>query len=156
MNNSLEPMPELPTYLSKVLPLTASAAPSVFEGWWAQTRRRSNGARVESLAVAKGYLVLDAASWARCGPGPCAPYRRVRGRLRPRGRRGWPVELELVPWSAERSELGLRFVGRSGPVHLGRYHRMAATVIDVVGSAILAAAPAPVPEDVRTRRPDAA
>jgi hypothetical protein len=156
MNETHALVPEFPTYVSRVLPLTASAAPSVFEGWWAQARRRSNGARVETLAVANGHLVLDAASWVRCSPGPFSPYRRVRGRLRLRGRRGWPVELELLPWSASNSELGLRFAGRRrlGMVQFERYHRMATAVVDLVGSALLAAAP--VADEARIRRPDAA
>ena len=156
MNYTHVLIPELPTYVSRVLPLSASAAPSVFEQWWADARRSSNGARVETVGVPHGHLALDGASWARCSPGPFAPYRRVRGRLRVRGRRPWPVELELSPWSASSSELGVRYTGRRRPgsAQLDRYHRMAIAVLDAVEARLLDAAP--VANDVRIRRPDAA
>jgi hypothetical protein len=158
MDDTQALMTGCPTYVSRIVPLPARAAPTVFEGWWAEFRRGYNGELVETFSVHDGEVTFDPSSWTRCGPGPLAPYRRIRGRLRARTlwRGSWPVEVELSPWSSTSSELGVRYAGRRlrGVASVTRYHRLAASVLEGLGSAILHTVPAEL--DERIRRPDAA
>ncbi len=139
MNNDTMLMSEMPTYSSKVVPVPARVAPVVFERWWSESRRRSAGSLVETIETDVGRLTLDATTWSRSSSGATAPVRSVRGKLRAPGRRAWPVELELTPWSRTASELGLRFTSRRLPgiTAVARYHQLATAVLDSIGSGLL-------------------
>lgn len=157
MNNDITPMSEMPTYSSKVVPIPARVAPVVFERWWMERRRRSNGSLVETIESDVGRLTLDPTMWTRSSSSAIGPVRSVVGKLRAPGRRPWPVELEFSPWSRTASELGMRFAGRRlpGPTGVARYHELAVAVLDSIGPELLALYPQELTaEDLR--RPHAA
>src|SRR5262245_50964936 len=93
-----------PTYVSRVVSLSARYAPTIFERWWLDGRRRAGAAPHVILSSEGATLELDPVTWSRPYPhSAVTPYREVRGRLRGGGLRGWPIELELVPWSCSES-----------------------------------------------------
>lgn len=99
------------------------------------------------VEAASGQLMLGH-HVARAAPEARLPLRAVRGVLRPAGWGSWPapVQLELVPWSRSRSELGLISVGRSwfapSERSLRAYLRATHDVLDVLRRALEAPPPA--------------
>jgi hypothetical protein len=87
--------------------------------------------RVVDLPVAIAEVLFDDATQTlgpatRSDPAPLGtamlPLRRVRTRLRaPIPWAGIPVEVELMPWSRSRSEVGVRYAGRRRPRAVARY-----------------------------------
>ncbi|MEX0663409.1 MAG: hypothetical protein WD598_01410 [Acidimicrobiia bacterium] len=156
LTDTIAPFMDVPTYVSALLDLPAHEGPAVFEQWWSLARRRSHGALFQVIEFEVASLELDPVTWRR-GPGAAAaPFRQVRGRVKATGRRAWPVELELLPWSSTTCELGLRFSGRRLPSgrRLDRYHEHAAAAVSAVRSALLE-----VPRRttvIEVRHPDAA
>jgi len=130
----------LPIYRSRVVPVPARLAPVLFERWWCETRRVSGWTQHEVIETEHGQLVMDPLTWNRSG-GPSAmyPYRRVGGAVRVRAGRALPVELELAPWSASHSELGLRFTGRRVPrsAAVRRYHAFVEELLDGLGTELV-------------------
>lgn len=156
LTDTVAAITDVPTYVSALLDLPARDAPEVCEQWWSRARRRSQGALFQVVEFGSASLELDPITWRR-GPGAgTAPFRQVRGRLKPMGRRAWPVELELLPWSTTTCEVGLRFTGRRlpSPRRVDRYHEHARGAVRAVGSALLE-----VPRRttvIEVRHPDAA
>ena len=157
MNNNTMPIPVMPTYSSKVVPIPARVASVVFERWWLTLRRRSSGSMVETIHTHDGKLTLDPTMWTRSSSSAIEPVRSVRGKLHASRWHSWPVELEFALWSQTASELGLRFTSRRipGPTGIARYHELAGSVLETIGSGVLALYPAELTAD-DLRRPHAA
>ena len=165
LNDSLVPVSGLPTYVSHRVPLSPDDAPSAFERWWTESRRRNHGLLFQIVDIGIGRLELDPVTWRR-GPGTATtPFRSVRGRLKKHGRRAWPIEVELLPWSSTTCEVGLRFVGRNVPSgrRVGDYHELATAAVRTLATCVRAQPPrtvvidAPMPAmAIEVDQPDAA
>jgi hypothetical protein len=87
-------------------------------------------------SIDTGSAVLRLIGPGAADPRTCelSPYRVVAGRLADSGRwrRGWAVDVELTPWSTQRTTLGLRPTGR-------RLMRSAPSVQDRYGATATAA-----------------
>ena len=59
------------------------------------------------------------------------------------GRRAWPIEVELLPWSSTTCEVGLRFVGRNVPSgrRVGDYHELATAAVRTLATCVRAQPP---------------
>jgi hypothetical protein len=133
-------------YVSHLLDLPPEVAELHFELAClslAADRRHSHITGRPLLVVPSGRLQLDGAAQLVDGRRAYRPWRAVRGTLHPVG--WWStavaVDLELLPWSATRSELALiagpvRWSGRVGE---RRYLRLAHDVLDVLVDAVHAA-----------------
>jgi hypothetical protein len=113
------------SYLSRVVDLPVALAEVLFDD---ATQSLGPAARSEPTAVGTSML----------------PARRVRTQLR--GPLPWPgvtVEIELMPWSRSRSEIGLRYGGKRLPRAVARrvYETQAPRLLDDVADAINARLP---------------
>ena len=102
--------------------------------------RRSHTTGRSVLEVPSGRLELDRTARAVLGRRAYQPWRALRGTLRPVGwwASGIAVDLELLPWSATRSELAL-IAGPTRParrVGERRYLRLAHDVLDLLVDAL--------------------
>lgn len=106
-------------YISRLVELPPDLAKVAFDAVASECAGESS--RAWEVVVPGGLLELDGPGVVPLLPGGYAPYRKVGGVLR----RGWsglgaglPVELELLPWSASKTELGLTAMGGQGPRRL--------------------------------------
>jgi hypothetical protein len=91
------------SYLSRVVDLPIAIAEILFDD---ATQSLGSAARSDPRAVGTALL----------------PARRVRTQLRaPLPWPGVPVEIELMPWSRSRTEIGLRYGGKWLPRAVARY-----------------------------------
>jgi hypothetical protein len=130
-------------YVSHLLDLAPEVAEFHFDlaclGLVADGRRSVTTGR-PMLEVPSGRLEFDRPVRFVAGRRAYLPRRAVRGMLQPAGWgvSGIAVDLELLPWSATRSELALVAgpVRRSGHIGEGRYLRLAHEVLDVLVDAV--------------------
>ena len=130
-------MPLYP-YISRVVDLPPDLAKAAFDAVASECAGETN--RPWEVVVPGGLVELDGPGMVPLLSSGYGPYRKVRGTLR----RGWsglgatvPVELELLPWSDSRAELGLTAVGtypRLVSVH--RYLKVGGAAVDGLRSAI--------------------
>jgi hypothetical protein len=106
-------------HISRLVDLPADLAKEAFDRV-ASGRAGGEGEGAWRVVVSSGRLDLEGPGIVSSPPGTYWPYRRVGGRLRPAGTwRGLAVELELLPWSDVRTELGLALVRGPGPLAVG-------------------------------------
>lgn len=120
-------------YLFRILDLSPLVAQAALDGVHAN-RSRPEHPRSWSVQVKGGRLHLHGQRVVP-PPRPCYwPYRQERGRIRS-ARWGLPipVELELLPWSDRRAELGLRVCGHL-PVSEGLYLQVGHEALDVLAA----------------------
>jgi hypothetical protein len=125
--------PKYPSYpyLSRVLDLPPRVAQAAFDAVHAHRARRGHPQSWD-IQVEGGRLELSDRPVA-APPRACYwPYRQERGRIRS-ARWGLPipVELELLPWSDRRTELGLRVCGHL-PVSESLYLHVGHEALDVL------------------------
>lgn len=128
------------TYLSRVIPLPATVAADALD------RIRRAGTLDPAAAVEPGdwmTVTTDAGALQLARRGPrhepprLLPVGRVPGRLRTA--LPWPtvaVELEVVLWSAGRTEIGLRYVSAVHRRGLRLYHSIGGPALDQIGVAL--------------------
>jgi hypothetical protein len=120
-------------YLFRILDLSPLVAQAALDGVRAN-RSRPEHPRNWSIQAEGGRLELHSRRVAP-PPRPCYwPYREDRGRIRS-ARWGLPipVELELLPWSDSRAELGLRVCGHL-PVSESLYLQVGHAALDVLAT----------------------
>jgi hypothetical protein len=128
------------SYIARVVDLPPSLAELAFD----QRALRADGALDVSSGTFRSYGVFHGPAST---PEVLHALRRAPGRLRPRAfGPSISVELELTPWSHSRTEVGLRYTGRSRPGSLtqARYFKIGAEVVETVVTE-LAAWPMTVP-----------
>ena len=127
-------------YISRLVELPPDLAKVGFDAVASECAGESS--RAWEVVVPGGLLELDGPGVVPLLPGAYAPYRKVGGVLR----RGWsglgtsvPVELELLPWSASRTELGLTARGVRGPRRLSvrRYLEVGGAALDGLRSVVM-------------------
>jgi hypothetical protein len=126
-------------YISRVVDLPPDLAKAAFDAVASECAGESS--RAWEVVVPGGLLELDGPGVVPLLAGGYAAYRKVGGVLR----RGWsglgasvPVELELLPWSASKTELGLTPMGSWGPRRLSvrRYLEVGGAALDGLRSAV--------------------
>jgi hypothetical protein len=106
-------------HISRLVDLPADLAKEAFDAV-AAGHAGGEGGGAWRVVVSSGRLDLARPEIVSASPRTYWPYRRVRGRLRPAGTwRGLAVELELLPWSDARTELGLALIRGPGPLTVG-------------------------------------
>jgi hypothetical protein len=127
-------------YISRIVDLPPDLAKAAFDAVASECAGESS--RAWEIVVPGGLLELDGPGVVPLLPGGYAAYRKVGGVLR----RGWsglgaglPAELELLPWSASRTELGLTPMGGLGPWRpsIRRYLEIGGAALEGLRSAIM-------------------
>ncbi len=123
--------------MSRRVRIPSVAAATAFDEL-CQPAAEGRGARIDGSGA---VLVVDRANAAQ---GAALPLRSVGGRLRGmRGRRWFPVEVELAPWSHAEAQVGIRPLGRRVPMADGRaqhrYIALAFAIADHLAAEIEAA-----------------
>ena len=103
------------TYVSRVLPLPSGVARQVFDACRVDRQHRSPDPDRWSVTTGATVLRVVGPGHVPAASGPW-PVRSCPATLHlPRRGGTAAVELELTPWSRQRTEVGLRLLGRRGP-----------------------------------------
>lgn len=107
--------PPTTTYVSRVLALPSGVARQVFDACRVDRQHRS--ADPDHWTVTAGATLLRVTGPGHVpGASRLGPVRSCPAALQlPRRGGTVPVELELTPWSHQRTEVGLRLLGRRAP-----------------------------------------
>lgn len=122
-------------YISRLVDLPPDLAREAFDVT-ARDLARGRQGTAWAIAVPSGRLDLRGNGILSGSPGGTWPYRQVTGRLRaPWMRKGLIVQLELLPWSDTRTELGLGLPGAPGLLggrHDRAYLRVGGEVVEAL------------------------